>query len=40
MKILLIEDDLAECNELEKSVQDFENITICAMTNNATDAFL
>lgn len=38
MKILLIEDDLAECNELEKSVQDFENITICAMTNNATDA--
>lgn len=38
MKILLIEDDLAECNEFEKSVQDFENITICAMTNNATDA--
>ena len=38
MKILLIEDDLAECNEFEKSVQDFENITICAITNNATDA--
>lgn len=38
MKILLIEDDLAECNEFEKSVQEFENITICAMTNNATDA--